>query len=311
LPLPERELIERIRKLAGSFRPQELITGMGDDAAILRLPMRHELLVTTDLMLEGVHFRRDWSTPEAVGHRALTRGLSDIAAMGGEPFAAFLSLALPRTLPQAWVDAFMKGFLRLARKYQVVLAGGDTSASPAGLVADVIVAGRIPRGRAITRSGARVGDVIFVTGGLGASSARIRELRRSGSSKPQPMPMPEPRLPIGRWLREKRLPTAMIDLSDGLSTDLCHICEESGVGAAIMENAIPRAQGATLHDALHGGEDYELLFTASPRKRVPPAIAGVPVSPIGEIVRSPKREIRILSAGKWKPLAAAGWEHFR
>ena len=309
--MPERELIERIRKLAGSFRPQELITGMGDDAAILRLPMRHELLVTTDLMLEGVHFRRDWSTPEAVGHRALTRGLSDIAAMGGEPFAAFLSLALPRKLPQAWVDAFMKGFLRLARKYQVVLAGGDTSASPAGLVADVIVAGRILRGRAITRSGARVGDVIFVTGGLGAASARIRELRRGGARKHQAMPVPEPRISIGRWLRDARLPTAMIDLSDGLSTDLSHICEESEVGAAIMENAIPRAQGATLLDALHGGEDYELLFTVSPRKRVPPAIAGVPVSPIGEIVRSPKREIRLLSAGKWRPLPPSGWEHFR
>ena len=311
MPLPERKLIERIRRIASRFPHGELIRGIGDDAAILRLRSTHELLVTTDLMLEDVHFRRHWSTPEAVGHRTLTRGLSDIAAMGGEPFAAFLSLALPPKLTQTWVDAFMRGFLRLARKYQVVLAGGDTATSTAGVIADVIVLGRVPRGTAITRSGARVGDVIFVSGSLGAASACIRELRRGQTRKTQAMPAPEPRVAVGKCLRDAQLPSAMIDLSDGLSTDLSHICEESGVGAAIMENAIPLAQGATLRDALHGGEDYELLFTASPRKRVPAAIAGIQVSPIGEIVRSPKRQMRILSAGKWKPLSPLGWEHFR
>jgi thiamine-monophosphate kinase len=262
------------------------------------------------MMIEGVHFRRNWESAEAIGHRALTRGLSDIAAMGGEPFAACLSLALPQTLTPAWVEAFMKGFLRHARSYQVVLAGGDTSTSRGGVVADVIVLGSIPRGSAITRSSARPGDVIFVTGSLGMASARLRELGRA-SRKARSLPLPEPRIPLARWLREKRLPTAMIDLSDGLSTDLSHICEESRVGAAIMENAIPRAPGATLQDALHGGEDYELLFTAPAGKPVPPVIADVPVSPVGEIVRSPKHEMRILSAGKWERLRPAGWEHFR
>lgn len=281
---------------------------MGDDAAILRLASGYELLVTTDMMIEGVHFRRDWTKADVVGHRALTRGLSDIAAMGGEPFAAFLSLALPRTLPQTWVDGFFKGVSRQARKYRVVLAGGDTSTSTSGVIADVIVLGKIPNGGAITRSGARVSDVIFVTGRLGASSAGIRELRRGRRRQAGIMSVPEPRISIGRWLSEKWLPTAMIDLSDGLSTDLSHICEESRVGAAIMENAIPRAPEATLQDALHGGEDYELLFTVPTGKRVPPEIAGVPVSPIGEISR--KRGIRILSQGKWKTLASMGWQHF-
>jgi thiamine-monophosphate kinase len=309
LPLRERKLIERIRRFAGSSGVRELITGIGDDAAVLKLPAGSELLVTTDLTLEGVHFRREWSTAEIVGQGALTRGLSDIAAMGGEPFAAFLSLALPRKLPQAWADGFLNGFLRLARKYRVALAGGDTSSTSAGVMADVIVLGRAPSRTAVLRSGARIGDVIFVTGELGGAAAHLRQLR-SGRGRRNRSPLPEPRIAIGRWLRENRLPTAMIDLSDGLSTDLSHICEQSAVGAAIMENAIPRSQGATLHDALHGGEDYELLFTAPSAKRVPAQIAGVPVSPIGEIVRSRKGEMRILSAGKWKRLTPAGWQHF-
>jgi thiamine-monophosphate kinase len=309
LPIPERKLIERIRRFAASSGVRELITGIGDDAAVLKLPAGSELLVTTDLTLEGVHFRREWTTAEIVGQRALTRGLSDIAAMGGEPFAAFLSLALPRKLPQAWADGFLNGFLRLARKYRVALAGGDTSGSSAGVMADVIVLGRASRRTAVLRSGARIGDVIFISGELGGAAAHLRQLR-SGRGRRNPSPLPEPRIAIGRWLRENRLPTAMIDLSDGLSTDLFHICEQSAVGAAIMENAIPRPQGATLHDALHGGEDYELLFTAPSAKKVPAQIAGVPVSPIGEIIRSRKGEMRILSAGKWKRMTSAGWQHF-
>ena len=310
MPLPERKLIERIRRHAGKFRTRELITGIGDDTAVLKLPAGFELLVTTDLTLEGVHFRRDWSSPAAVGHRALTRGLSDIAAMGGEPFAAFLSLALPRKLPQTWANGFLSGFLRLARRCQIALAGGDTSCSLAGVIADVIVLGRIPARTAVTRSGARVGDVIFVTGSLGGGSALIREVRIGKIGKHRRLPVPEARIELGRWLRENRLPTAMIDISDGLSTDLSHICEESGVGALIMENAVPRAKGARLHDALHGGEDYELLFTVPANKNVPPRIAGVPVTPVGEISRSRKPEVRILSRGKWKRLAPLGWQHF-
>lgn len=310
MPLPERKLIARIRRRASTFSPIELVAGIGDDAAVLKLAAGFELLVTTDLTLENAHFRRAWSSPEVVGHRALTRGLSDIAAMGGDPFAAFLSLALPPSLPQKWVDDFLQGFLRLARRYRIALAGGDTAGSSAGVLADVIVLGRVPRGTALLRSGARPSDLVCVTGSLGRAAAVLRQLRSGKRARSRPAWLPEPRIAVGRWLRENRLPTAMIDISDGLSTNLAHICQESGVGAAIMESAIPRAPETTLQDALHGGEDYELLFTVPRGKRIPNEIAGVTVSPIGEIVRSRSREVRILSAGKWKRLTPAGWQHF-
>ncbi|PYX91176.1 MAG: hypothetical protein DMG71_20820, partial [Acidobacteria bacterium] len=182
----------------------------------------HEALVTTDFSLEGVHFRRDWHPPDAVGHRCLTRGLSDIAAMGGEPLAAFLSLALPRKLPQAWVARFLNGFLKLARQFKVPLAGGDTAESPAGILADIVVLGSVPRGKAILRSGARPADRIYVSGELGAAAATLDLLRRSPKRKLRPADFPRhfhplPRLELGRILREKHLASAMIDLSDGLS----------------------------------------------------------------------------------------------
>jgi len=311
LPLPERKLIERIRRRAGPLRTKGLIAGIGDDAAILELPRNCQLVATTDLMVEDVHFRRDWHSPEGVGHRALARGLSDLAAMGADPWTALLSLALAPNTPQAWVDKFLRGFLKLARKHDVALIGGDTSASRLGITADVVVLGTVPKGRAVLRSGARPGDVICVTGGLGAASVAIRELRRRGKRQTGRRELlPQPRLAVGRWLREKRLATAMIDLSDGLSSDLLHICEQSRVGAAILESAVPRAGAATMKDALHGGEDYELLFTVPKQKRLPSQIEGVPVSTIGEIVASRRPAVRILSRGQWRPLAPRGWQHF-
>ena len=158
---------------ASTGRSRGLIAGIGDDCAVLQLPPAHEALVTTDFSLEGIHFRRDWHPPEIVGHRCLTRGLSDIAAMGGEPVAAFLSLALPRDLSQAWVARFLNGFLRLARQFKVPLAGGDTAESPAGILADIVVLGSVPRGKAILRSGARPADRIYVSGELGAAAATL------------------------------------------------------------------------------------------------------------------------------------------
>lgn len=308
MPLPERKLIDRIRRQAGRGRSAGVIAGIGDDAAILRVEPGFELLVTTDFSAEGVHFRRDWSTPQAIGYRALARGLSDIAAMGGTPFAAFLSLGLPARTQQKWVDGFLQGFLRLARKHSVLLAGGDTSSSNSGIVADVIVTGKVPKGRALRRSGARPGDVICVTGVLGGPAALIRRLRAGKFT--QRTILPEPRIAVGSRLREERLARAMIDLSDGLSTDLHHICEQSGVGAAVMESAVPRARGATLDEALNGGEDYELLFTVPRNKRVPAQIAGVTVTAVGEITRSRNAEMRLLSRGKWKRLRPQGWQHF-
>jgi len=158
LPLREQSLIARVRRAAPPNAA--VLTGIGDDCAVLRVPRRHQLLVTTDFSLENVHFRRDWHSPEVIGRRCLTRGLSDIAAMGGQPLAAFLSLALPRTTPQTWVDRFLKGLLDLARECKVSLAGGDTAQSPAGICADIVVVGSVANGTAILRSGARPGDQI-------------------------------------------------------------------------------------------------------------------------------------------------------
>ena len=290
-----------------------LIRGIGDDCAVLRPPRRHEVLITTDFSLEDVHFRRAWHPPESAGHRCLARGLSDIAAMGGEPLAAFLSLALPADLPQRWADGFLGGLLKLAAGFKVPLAGGDIAQSPAGVLADIMVVGSVPQGRALLRSGARAGDAIYVTGSLGASAAVIQLLRAGKKLRPsqhRPHFYPEPRIAVGRVLRERRLATAAIDLSDGLSTDLSHICEESGVGAVVYAESIPVAQGATLDLALHGGEDYELLFTVPPRTRVPAEIAGIAVSRIGEIIRGDGAFLAD-RRGRRRPLPPRGWEHFR
>lgn len=288
---------------------------------MLQIPAGHETLVTTDFTLEGIHFRRDWHPAESVGHRCLTRGLSDIAAMGGEPVAAFLSLALPRDLPQSWVGRFARSLISLAERHGVTLAGGDTAESPNGILADIIVVGSVPKGKAILRSGARPGDRIFVSGELGGSAAAVVRMRAKPKKKLNPREYPrhfhpEPRIELGRILREKRLASAMIDTSDGLSTDLAHICEESGVGAELDASLIPRAsvgkpaREVDLDLALHGGEDYELLFTAPPGKRVPARIAGAPLTQIGVITRSRKVFVNNVKGIAYE-LEARGWEHFR
>lgn len=327
MPLPEKALIAQIRRLANVYASgrraadSNVLTGIGDDCAVLRPRQGDEILVTTDFTLEGIHFRRDWHPAEVVGHRTLARGLSDIAAMGGEPFAAFTSLALPRDLPQAWVKRFVRGLISLAKKYGVTLAGGDTAESPNGILADVIVIGTAPKGKAVRRSGAHPGDRIFVSGELGGSAAAVSQMRaRPGHQlNPRNYPRhfyPQPRVELGRILREKALATAMIDLSDGLSTDLADICEESGVGAEITDDLIPLAhvgkpaREVSLELALHGGEDYELLFTTPPGKRVPAQIAGVAVTRIGHITRRSK--IFLLNRHNvGYELVPRGWEHFR
>ena len=285
MPLIENKLIAKIRRAAGGATSGH---GIGDDCAVVGLPKGHEALVTTDFSLESIHFRREWHPAASVGWRCLARGLSDIAAMGGGPRAAFLSLALPRELPQEWVDDFFSGFLKLAAQHEVQLAGGDTAESPAGVLADIVVLGSVPHGKAVLRSGARAGDLVYVTGKLGASVATLellREGKKPRGATHQRHFYPEPRIDVGRYLRENKLASAMIDTSDGLSVDLRHICEESKVGAVIYAESLPRVAGPRgLQFALHGGEDYELVFTAGPRKRVPDQIGGVRVTRIGEIV---------------------------
>ncbi len=307
LSLPEKQLIAGVRRSAKAG--PAVLRGIGDDCAVLRSPAGHELLVTTDFSLEGVHFRREWHPPESVGHRCLARGLSDIAAMGGEPLAVFLSLALPSALTQGWVNRFLGGFRKLADRFHVPLAGGDTASSPSGVLADIVVLGFVPRGGAILRSGAKRGDGIYVTGELGGSAAVLKALHSGRKLNPRAHPahfFPMPRLAAGKLLRERRLASAMIDLSDGLSTDLAHICDESRVGAVVYADRLPAATDLRL--ALHGGEDYELLFTSA--RPVPRHIAGLAVTCIGEIVR--ERGITLVDiAGRRRRLRAEGWEHFR
>ena len=335
--------------------------GIGDDCAILHPPSENEVLVTTDFTLETVHFRREWHSPESVGHRCLARGLSDLAAMGAKPLAAFLSLALPVEMAQSragrpsWRERFFDGFLSLANKYKVPLAGGDTAQSPLIAAAsrrnrretatgralmDIVLVGTAPRGRALRRSTAKAGDLIYVTGFLGGAAAELAQLaahpRRfwnaisatAATSTPNPHPhlFPEPRLAVGAWLLKNHRASSAIDISDGLSTDLDHLCEESSVAATIDAPAIPihpiaqHASGLDLEKALqfalHGGEDYELLFTASPKMRIPRRIVGVPITCIGEMRAGKARIPRILISEtldgqkRVRPLSPGGWEHF-
>jgi thiamine-monophosphate kinase len=350
-PLTELALIEQIRSGWGQSEASprvprtapNVVLGIGDDCAILRPPRGHEFLVTTDFTLEGSHFRRDLHPPESVGHRALARGLSDLAAMGARPMAAFLSLALPCEMlatrtGRIWVQQLFTGLRSLANRSRVPLAGGDTAESPCGLVlADIVLVGSAPAGRALRRSGARPGDLLYVTGSLGGSAAELARMQHPTSARPSapraaanagqtrppatgttahPQLYPEPRLAVGRALLHRRLATAAIDLSDGLSTDLAHLCRESRVGAEFFAAALPihplAREGApprALSLALHGGEDYELLFAARPSTRVPRSIAGLPITRIGRVVRGSAITI-VDSTGHKRPLAPGGWEHF-
>ena len=314
MPLGEKKLIQQIRRSARGG--ESVVTGIGDDCAVLSVPPGHELLVTTDFTIEKVHFRRDWHRPELVGRRCLTRGLSDIAAMGGEPRAAFLSLAVSSDVPQKWVDRFLKGLLDLAEEFKVPLAGGDTAQSAGGIQADIVVVGSVPQGKAVLRSGAKAGERIYVTGELGGSAAALARLEESkplGAEYVRHF-RPQARVAVGQWLRQRGVASAMIDVSDGLSTDLEHICQESHVGAEIEAEAIPRAQvglgkkRVALELALHGGDDYELLFTSA--AAIPSEVEGVRVTRIGRTTQS--AGMRLIGAdGKARRLEAAGWEHFK
>ncbi len=350
----ELALIGQIRARAAQAAPGVRL-GIGDDCALLHLRPGEELAVTTDLSIDGRHFRLDWHPPEAVGHRVLARGLSDLAAMGARPVAAFLSLGLPRELtqvphrskaqaktrsetwpktwPKSWLDRFLDGLLALAKTYKTPLAGGDLAESPVA-VADAVLIGAVTRGRALLRSGARPGDLLYVTGSLGGAAAGIESLAkltgagktgrsRHASLQPPRIPpkwealmaphlYPQPRVVQGLWLARRGWATAAIDLSDGLSTDLRHLCEESEVSAEVDAVQLPIHPGASLEQALHGGEDYELLFTASPSARVPRTIAGVPVTRIGRTARRNPRTpgMTLQTAHGAQPLEARGWEHF-
>jgi thiamine-monophosphate kinase len=326
----ELALLERIRRRANHHKNSALRLGIGDDCALLQLKRGEELAVTTDLSIAGRHFRLEWHPPDVIGHRSLARGLSDIAAMGARPAAAFLSLGLPRELTvPAWIDRFLDGFFALAGRNKVPLAGGDLAESPIA-IADIVLLGAVPRGEALRRSGTRPGDRLYVTGVLGGAAAGLEFLGRlAGKSESPPSRIkpriktkdqwalaphlwPEPRITQGQWLRSHGKATAAIDISDGLSTDLDHLCQESGVAAEVEAEALPIAPGATLQQALHGGEDYELLFTAKPAAKIPSNIAGVPITQIGRIVKRRRGVPRLvlINDSRREPLQRHGWEHF-
>ncbi len=329
------EALRTRRQPLGAHSGRDVRLGIGDDCALLRPRAGEEIAVTTDFSLEGRHFRRDWHAPEAVGHRCLARGLSDLAAMGARPMAAFLSLAVPRELTAAragaasWVERFFDGLLALAEVWKVPLAGGDTAESSGrtkagGLVAaDIVLIGGVERGRALRRSGARAGDVLYVTGALGGAAAELRRVegapgkfrRMVAASGEHPHLFPQPRVGVGRRLVASRLATAAIDVSDGLSTDLRHLCDESGLGAEVDAAALPvhALAAGSLELALHGGEDYELLFTCAPGTRVPAKVAGVPVRAVGRMLarRRGAAVVTLMEDGRRRPLEPGGWEHFR
>ena len=324
----ERALLDGIRR---RVRVNAAVrVGIGDDAAVLALQRGEQVVVTTDFSLEDVHFRRTWHAPEAVGHKCLARGLSDIAAMGARPVAAFLSLAVPSAFTRvragqpSWVDRFYTGLLALADAWKVPLAGGDLAQAPGGkaarAAADILVIGAVAPGRALLRSGASAGDLLYVTGTLGGAAAELRHVSQSprrygnvtAAGTERPHFFPQPRLAVGRALSVRRLATAAIDISDGLSVDLHHLCEESGLRAELDTALLPVHGTATLADALHGGDDYELLFTAPARVPMPRKLAGVPVHRIGRMLLADRRkpEMTLLQDGAPQELKPGGWQHF-
>jgi len=325
MPIPENRLVERIKAASQAAQPAlrrasaaRVLESIGDDCAVLSTLPGTETLVTTDFSLEGVHFRREWHPADSVGHRCLTRGLSDIAAMGGTPFAAFLSLALPVELPQRWVDQFFDGLLTTAKKAGVTLAGGDLAQSPTGVLADITVLGTVPTGKAIRRSTAQPGDRIFVSGELGAPYALLEQMyanpeRRFRASSYPAHFYPQAQLELARFLAEKQLPSAMIDISDGLSLDLTRLCRASRVGALLQENAIPIASlnrhEVELRHALHGGDEYQLLFTVPPGRRLPAEHNEIPLSLIGYITEGDEISIEHEN-GYITELEPQGWQHF-
>ena len=327
----ESDLIKKIEKALGqrSYASRAVSLSIGDDAALFRPRAGYELILTCDWFLEGTHFLRDKHPPDSVGWKCLARALSDIAAMGGVPRCFLLSLAIPASHAGRWMDEFLGGLRRASRKFGCVLAGGDTTHRREILI-NITAIGEVRSGLAVLRSGARDGDVLCVTGRLGEADIGLQLFRKSKrrTSKSNPFLRkhlyPEPRLALGKWLAEKRLATAMIDVSDGLSSDLSRLCAASHVGALLDNVDFPVARvpaflkkrvGNPLQSALHGGDDYELMFTV--RRGTLPALpqrwAGIPIQAIGWITSGPNVVFYVPFPNESEPviLQPGGWDPFR
>ena len=329
----EFDFINSIRERVKS----SIVTGIGDDAAVFRTNSGKETVVTVDLLVEDIDFRRTTTPPYLVGHKALAVSLSDLAAMGARPLWALVSIGIPEDVWETdFVDRMYDGWLELANRYGVQLIGGDTSRAHDHIVIDSIAIGECSAGHAVKRSGASPGDQIFVTGSLGAAAAGLRLIERGAHLAEQNLAdedsqkldhvllrqlRPEPRVGWGIVLGEERLATAMIDLSDGLSSDLNHLCDESKVGALIDASLLPiddrvvelcgRRALDPLQLALHGGEDFELLFTVKPENlaRLPRRVDGVEIKRIGEITHAAEG-VKISEGTRVWDLKPGGWKHF-
>jgi len=294
---------------------------IGDDCAVLPKDAETDLLLTADMLVEDIDFRLKWTTPEFLGHKALAVSLSDIAAMGGTPKWAMLSLGIPEQLWNTkFVDDFYAGWFALAKEFDVELVGGDVSRVPDKLVIDSIVGGEVAKGKAIMRSGAKPGDAIYVTGSLGGAAGGLHLLENLSTAEFSTGTLalkqlkPSPKLEIANILIQLGIATSMIDVSDGLSADLFHICEQSEVGAKIHAEQLPIDKHLrdhfdaedSLELALHGGEDFELLFTIDPDNVS--ALGTVNAICIGEITTN--KVIELGRDGKLSALEPKGFRHF-
>lgn len=326
----EHALIERVRRRAGA-PPAWVTIGIGDDAAVLQPERRAAQIVTVDSLVEGVHFRRDWSPAEAIGHKALAVNLSDLAAMGASPRAALLSLALPAELPLDDFDALLEGFAALADRERVALVGGNIARSPGPLVVDVTLIGSAHPRRVLRRSGGRPGDELYLTGTIGAAAAGLAHRQQAGATPPASAELaacvtryerPEARGQCGVQVARNRAASAAVDLSDGLADAANQLAQASRVGVVLEAGSLPIHPGArTWSEAaandpvafgLAGGEDYELLFAVGPRQRraflhATARVAGLTVSRVGRLTREPGRWLD--RAGTLEPLGD-GFTHF-
>ncbi len=321
----EFEFIDQIRRMA---RTRKVLTGIGDDCAILRKNRKKDLAITADMLVEDIDFRLDWVIPKYLGHKALAVSLSDIAAVGAKPKWAMLSIGIPAGVwKTTFVKEFYEGWFKLARKFSVTLIGGDISRTADQIVIDSIVIGEVERGRAILRSGAKTGDLIFVSGEIGGASGGLGLLesgeRCRNESRYRDLLLrqlkPKPQIELGRFLSKQRFATSMIDISDGLTADLGHLCDESGVGAEISLEALPLDRNLKclaevvrpIETVLSGGEDFELLFTIRPRDREEflTEAKKFRVTEIGRI-NADRGALSVTSEGNVRVLHRTGYSHF-
>jgi thiamine-monophosphate kinase len=324
----EHALIRHIRARL-TPAPDWLIVDVGDDAAVYEPPRNTLEVITTDAVVEGVHFDRQFTPPSAIGHRALAVNLSDLAAMGAEPRLATVSMALPPTLTLQHFEEIVDGLLALAERTRVRIVGGNITATSGPLVIDITAIGSVSRRRVLTRAGARPGHYVFVSGTLGDARAGLGQLRENpaaAASRASELVarylQPEPRLRLGQQLGRRQAATAAIDLSDGLADGLHQLATASGVGVEIDAAALPVHDDArrywgsadrAVQEAVAGGDDYELLFTVHPRrlgrlKAVERLVAGLKLTHIGTVIRSATVDI-IHRDGRRQPVGA-GYEHF-